>query len=45
MYQKPTLQRFGTLRDLTLIGIGEDGDGGIWGSGRLDGDWYYPDRS
>lgn len=37
MYQKPTLQRFGTLRELTLVGFGADGDGGLWGSGFLDG--------
>ena len=37
MYQKPTLQRFGTFRDLTQIGCGADGDGGIIGflDGRL----------
>jgi len=34
-YKKPTLERFGTLRDLTLIGLGQDGDGGIQGFGRL----------
>jgi hypothetical protein len=33
MYQKPALQRFGSLRDLTLIGWGADGDGGIHGFG------------
>jgi len=27
MYQKPTLRRFGTLRDLTLIGLGLNGAG------------------
>ena len=37
MYQKPRLKRFGSFRELTLIGIGADGDGGIGGSGRLDG--------
>lgn len=37
MYQKPDLQRFGTLRELTLIGIGADGDGGVLGTGFLDG--------
>ncbi len=25
MYQKPDLQRFGTLRELTLLGFGGDG--------------------
>jgi hypothetical protein len=37
MYQKPALQSFGALRDLTLIGTGANGDGGIAGSGFLDG--------
>jgi len=27
VYQKPALQRFGTLRDLTLIGLGLNGAG------------------
>lgn len=35
MYQKPTLQKFGTFRELTRIGTGADGDGGIVGF--LDG--------
>jgi hypothetical protein len=25
MYQKPELQRFGTLRELTLLGFDDDG--------------------
>ena len=37
MYEKPQLQRFGSLRDLTLIGLGANGDGGIWGLGWIDG--------
>jgi len=37
MYQKPALQSFGNLRDLTLVGAGQAGDGGIAGSGFLDG--------
>jgi hypothetical protein len=37
MYDKPTLQRFGNLRDLTLFGAGGNGDGGIWGIGWIDG--------
>ncbi len=37
MYQKPALQRFGDLRALTLVGFGANGDGGILGSGYLDG--------
>jgi hypothetical protein len=37
MYQKPAVERFGSLRELTLVGFGADGDGGIWGSGFLDG--------
>jgi hypothetical protein len=35
MYQKPTLQKFGTFRELTRLGLGDDGDGGI--NGHLDG--------
>jgi hypothetical protein len=35
MYNKPALQRFGSLRDLTLIGWGADGDGGIQGYGLI----------
>jgi len=38
MYEKPTLQKFGSLRELTLVGCGSDGDGGVFGSGFLDGD-------
>jgi hypothetical protein len=34
-YEKPTLQRYGTFRELTEIGFGPDGDGGIFGL--LDG--------
>ncbi len=37
MYQKPDLQRFGSLRELTLIGVGANGDGGLFGTGFLDG--------
>lgn len=40
MYEKPTLERFGTLRELTLLGIGPDGDGGFLGLGWTDAcDW------
>ncbi len=35
MYHKPKLERFGTFRELTRIGFGPDGDGGIFGF--LDG--------
>jgi len=35
MYRKPQLERFGTLRELTLLGLGTDGDGGIQGWGRI----------
>ncbi len=35
MYEKPRLLKFGTFRELTLIGYGVDGDGFI--IGRLDG--------
>lgn len=30
-YQKPALERFGSVRDLTQIGLNADCDGGIWG--------------
>lgn len=36
-YEKPTMERFGSLRELTLLGLGDDGDGGVAGSGFLDG--------
>jgi hypothetical protein len=35
MYEKPSVERYGTFRDLTAIGLGADGDGGILGY--LDG--------
>ena len=35
MYSKPALVRYGTFRELTLIGTGADGDAGIFGF--LDG--------
>lgn len=35
MYVKPQLVRYGTFRELTLIGFGADGDGGVFG--HLDG--------
>jgi len=31
MYVKPQVQRFGTVRELTQLGLGQDCDGGIWG--------------
>lgn len=44
MYQKPMLERFGSLRELTLIGLGADGDGGIaiplLTATIADGCWY-----
>ena len=43
VYAKPRLDRFGTLRELTLAGFGADGDGFILGdspSTDVDGcDW------
>ncbi|MGH7668261.1 MAG: lasso RiPP family leader peptide-containing protein [Gemmatimonadaceae bacterium] len=39
MYEKPKLERYGTLRELTLIGFGPDGDGGLFGTGWIDGPW------
>lgn len=36
MYEKPKVERFGSLRDLTRIGFNADCDGGgVWGN---DGD-------
>lgn len=29
MYERPQVQRFGSLRDLTLVGFDADGDGGV----------------
>jgi hypothetical protein len=31
MYTKPTLQQFGSFRNLTQLGFDTNGDGGIWG--------------
>ncbi len=39
MYEKPRLERFGTVRELTLLGFGPDGDGGLFGTGFIDGCW------
>lgn len=35
MYVKPQMERFGSVRELTQIGVGQDCDGGI--HGLLDG--------
>ncbi|MCG8469493.1 MAG: lasso RiPP family leader peptide-containing protein [Gemmatimonadetes bacterium] len=42
MYNKPELVEFGSLRDLTQVGIGADGDAGIWGllDAKGRGCWY-----
>jgi hypothetical protein len=51
MYQKPRVQQFGSFRELTQIGLGANGDGGLVGFGRIVGDatdgqwWNYPNRS
>jgi hypothetical protein len=45
MYQKPALERYGTLRQLTLLGLGANGDGGLFGTGFLDGCTIGCDRS
>jgi hypothetical protein len=45
MYEKPTLTRFGTFRELTLIGFGPDGDGGLFGLGWIDSCDYGCKRS
>jgi len=45
MYEKPALERFGSLRELTLLGIGSDGDGGSgipWLDNIIDGCWVDP---
>ena len=43
MYTKPAVERFGTVRDLTLVGISGVSDGltviGITGSVDLNGVW------
>ena len=31
MYTKPMLEKFGTFRELTTAGFGDDGDAFIWG--------------
>lgn len=36
VYTKPTLERFGTLRDLTLVGVLGASDGGLLGGGLPD---------
>jgi hypothetical protein len=45
MYNKPSLTRFGSFRQLTQVGFGADGDGGIFGSGFLDGCDFGCNRS
>jgi hypothetical protein len=30
MYKKPKLERFGTFRELTQLGLDADGDGGVY---------------
>ncbi len=37
MYQKPTLTRYGSVRELTQIGLGSYGLGWIFGWGRGNG--------
>ncbi|HSH46155.1 MAG TPA: hypothetical protein VK966_09880 [Longimicrobiales bacterium] len=37
MYSKPELQKFGSMRELTLLGLDQDCDGGVFGIG--DGSW------
>jgi len=38
MYIKPKLERFGSVRELTKLGLDRDCDGGIFGIGG-DGSW------
>lgn len=37
MYNSPNLERFGSMRELTQLGLGPDCDGGIYGI--ADGSW------
>jgi len=50
MYVKPEVVKFGTLRELTQIGLGSDCDGGIAGittgiAAATDGSWLKCRRS
>jgi hypothetical protein len=50
MYEKPKVVCFGTLRDLTRIGLNQDCDGGIQGitagvASATDGTWLACHRS
>ena len=50
MYVKPEVVKFGTLRELTQIGVGSDCDGGIAGittgiATATDGSWLKCRRS
>ena len=45
MYVKPQVQRFGSLRELTLIGLDANCDGGVWGITATDGSWLGCNRS
>lgn len=44
MYVKPKLEVFGSLRELTLIGLDPDCDGGVFGIGNGD-TWGCTTRS
>jgi hypothetical protein len=39
MYKKPEIVKFGTLRELTQIGLDSDCDGGVFGISATDGSW------
>lgn len=45
MYSKPQVQRFGSLRELTQLGLNQDCDGGIFGIGDGDVIFCNADRS
>jgi hypothetical protein len=45
MYSKPTLERFGTLRELTLVGLSTNCDGGIFGIGAQTGNGWPCEQS
>ena len=45
MYKKPEIVKFGTLRELTQIGLDNDCDGGLFGISVTDGTWLGCNRT
>lgn len=43
MYNSPNLERYGSMRELTQLGLNADCDGGIFGIG--DGSWAKCDNN